>query len=138
MYAPAQQYRQMQVTTSSPEKVLLMLYDGAINFSKMAQDRINRKDIAGKGLYISKALAIVTELMNTLNHDICSNITRELERLYMYIIREFTRANINNDANALDNAIKILSNLRQTWTEAVAIVQRERLEAKGEQRLVAG
>jgi flagellar secretion chaperone FliS len=138
MYAPAQQYRQMQVTTSSPEKVLLMLYDGAINFSKMAQDRINRKDIAGKGLYISKALAIVTELMNTLNHDICSNITRELERLYMYIIREFTRANINNDANALDNAIKILANLRQTWTEAVAIVQRERLEAKGEQRLVAG
>lgn len=138
MYAPAQQYRQMQVTTSSPEKVLLMLYDGAINFSKMAQDRINRKDIAGKGLYISKALAIVTELMNTLNHDICSNITRELERLYMYIIREFTQANMNNDPKALDNAIKILVNLRQTWTEAVAIVQRERCEGRGEQRLVAG
>jgi flagellar secretion chaperone FliS len=138
MYAPAQQYRQMQVTTASPEKVLLMLYDGAINFSKMAQDRLNGKDIAGKGLYISKALAIVTELMNTLNHDICSHITRELERLYMYVIREFTRANLDNDVTALDNAIRILSSLRDTWTEAVAIVQRERMEGRSEQRLAVG
>lgn len=138
MYAPANQYRQMQVTTASPEKVLLMLYDGAINFTKMAKERIGRNDIAGKGVYISKALAIVTELMNTLNHEICANVTRELERLYLYVIGEFTKANLNNDPAALDNAVKILSSLRETWTEAIAIVQRERVEARGEQRLVAG
>lgn len=139
MYAPANEYRQMQVTTASPEQVLLMLYDGAINFSKVAHDRMDRKDIGGKGTYIGKALAIVTELMNTLDHKVGGEIAQDLERLYIYVIREFTKANIDNDAKSLENAIMILSHLRDTWTEAVAIVQKERCEGKADQRvLVAG
>lgn len=130
MYAPANQYRQMQVTTASPEKVLLMLYDGAINFSKMAQDRMSNKDIVGKGTYLGKALAIVTELMNTLNPEACREVAVDLQRLYMYVIGEFTKANIQNDPKALENAINILCNLRDTWTEAVAIVQREKVEQR--------
>jgi flagellar secretion chaperone FliS len=136
MYGPANQYRQTQVSTASPEKILLMLYDGAINFSKIAQDRMSRKDIAGKGAYVGKALAIVTELMNTLNHDVCGTVTQDLSRLYAYVIGEFVRANMENDAKALENAIAILSNLRETWTEAVAIVQREHCEGKSDQRML--
>jgi len=130
MYAPANQYRQMQVTTASREKVLLMLYDGAINFSKMAQDRMSNQDIVGKGTYVSKALAIVTELMNTLNHDACHEVAADLQRLYLYVIGEYSKANLNNDPKALDNAISILSNLRETWTEAVAIVQQEKVDQR--------
>ena len=137
MYAPANQYRQMQVTTASPEKILLMLYDGAINFSKIAQDRMNRKDIAGKGTYLGKALAIVMELMNTLDHEVGGEIATNLERLYIYLIGEFTKANINNDSKSLENSIVILSHLRDTWVDAVEIVQRERCEGREQKTLVA-
>jgi flagellar protein FliS len=130
MYGNANQYRQTAVTTASPEKILLMLYDGAINFSKMAQDRMDKKDVAGKGRFVGKALAIVTELMNTLNHDVCSDVTKDLERLYLYVIGEFTKANFTNDRASLDNAIRILSHLRDTWTEAVEVAQRERSEGR--------
>lgn len=130
MYPSANQYRQMQITTASPEAILLMLYDGAISFSKMAQDRMSRKDIPGKGTYLGKALAIVTELMNTLNHDVGGEIAQNLDRLYIYLIGEFTKANMDNDSKSLENAIVILSNLRDTWTEAVEIVKRERCEVK--------
>lgn len=139
MYAPFNQYQNTQVTTASPEKILLMLYDGAVNFSRMAHDRMNRGDIGGKGIYIGKALGIVMELMNTLNHDAGGEIAGNLERLYAYIVSEFTNANINNDMKSLENAITILADLRDTWTEAVTIVKGERCVGKTEQRVqVAG
>jgi flagellar protein FliS len=115
----------MQVTTASPEKILLMLYDGAISFSRMAQDRMEKRDVGGKGMYVGKALAIVTELMNTLNHDACSAVTRDLQRLYLYVIGELTKANFNDDSTSLGNAINILSHLRDTWTEAILIAKRQ-------------
>uniref|UniRef100_A0A831UE13 Flagellar secretion chaperone FliS n=1 Tax=Geobacter metallireducens TaxID=28232 RepID=A0A831UE13_GEOME len=126
MLTPFSQYQNTQVSTSSPEKLLLMLYDGAINFTRIALDKMEKKDIAGKGLYIGKAQAIVSELMNTLNHEVGGNISRQLERLYLYIIDEYLAANINNSPRSLQNALKILTVLRDTWVEAIDIWRRER------------
>lgn len=137
MYANANAYQNTQITTASPEKILLMLYDGAVRFSKLALDRMERKDIAGKGNYIGKALAIVTELMNTLNHDIGREMAINLHSLYVYLIGELTKANIDNDSKRLENAIAILSHLHDTWTEAVDIVQRERCAGKADKRVLA-
>ena len=138
MYASASQYRNTQVTTASPEKILLMLYDGAINFSKIALDRMSQRDVAGKGTYLSKALAIVTELMNTLDREVGGEIAQNLDRLYIYVIGEFTKANLNNDSKSLENAITTLSHLRDTWIGAVEIVQKERSEAREQRILAAG
>lgn len=126
MLTPFNQYQNTQVSTSSPEKLLLMLYDGAINFTRIALDKMEKKDIAGKGLYIGKAQAIVSELMNTLNHEVGGDISRQLERLYLYIIDEYLAANINNSPRSLQNALKILTVLRDTWVEAIDVWRRER------------
>lgn len=126
MLTPFNQYQNTQISTSSPEKLLLMLYDGAINFTRIALDRMEKKDVAGKGMYIGKAQAIVSELMNTLNHEVGGDISRELERLYIYLIDEYLAANINNAPRSLENALKILTILRDTWVEAIDIWRRER------------
>jgi flagellar secretion chaperone FliS len=126
MYTPINQYKTTQVSTSSPEKILLMLYDGAINFSRIALDKMEKKDIAGKGNFISKAQAIVAELMNTLNHEVGGEIAGNLERLYIYVINEYVDANIHNSPKALGNAIRILTMMRGTWAEAIELVKKER------------
>ena len=126
MLSPFNQYQNTQINTSSPEKLLLMLYDGAINFTRIALDKMEKKDIAGKGMYIGKAQAIVSELMNTLNHEVGGDISRQLERLYIYLIDEYLAANINNSPRSLENALKILTVLRDTWVEAIEIWRRER------------
>lgn len=121
------QYQDTQITTATPEKILLMLYDGAINFTRIAQERMEQGDVAGKAKFIGKGLAIVTELMNTLNHDVGGEISQRLEQLYIYIIDEYTAANVNNSVKSLDNALRILTILRDTWAEAVDIWRKERL-----------
>ncbi|TLN09722.1 flagellar protein FliS, partial [bacterium] len=68
MISSLNQYQNTQVGTASPERILIMLYDGAINFTRIALDKMNKGDLAGKGRFVGKAQAIVSELMNTLNH----------------------------------------------------------------------
>jgi len=126
MQMPLNQYRQTQVNTSSPEKILLMLYDGAINFSRIAMEKAAKGDNGERGKYVSKAQAIVAELMNTLDHEVGGVIAERLTQLYMYIINEYVRANVNNSVTSLENTVKILGMLRDTWAEAIEIVQRER------------
>jgi flagellar secretion chaperone FliS len=126
MLTPLNQYQNTQIITSNPEKILIMLYDGAINFTKIALDKLSKGDMASKGKYISKAQAIVAELMNTLNHEVGGDLARNLERLYIYLIDEFIAANINNAPEHLENAIRIMSSMRDTWVEAAAIVKKER------------
>mgnify|MGYP003353333271 CR=1 FL=1 len=115
-----------QVTTSNPEKILLMLYDGAINFTKIAIEKLAKGDVAGKGKYIGKTHAIVAELMETLNHEVGGDISRQLQRLYSYLIDELVSANIKNSPAHLENALKIMTTMRNTWAEAIDIAKRER------------
>jgi flagellar protein FliS len=126
MQMPLRQYQQTQVSTSNPEKILLMLYDGAINFSRIAREKAVNGDRGERGKYVSKAQAIVAELMNTLDHEVGGAIAKRLEQLYLYIINEYISANVNNSVASLDNTIRILGLLRDTWAEAIEIVQKER------------
>ncbi len=126
MQMPLNQYRQTQVSTSSPEKILLMLYDGAINFSRLAMEKAAKGDKSERGKYVSKAQAIVAELMNTLDHEVGGVVAERLTQLYMYLINEYVRANVSNSVSSLENTVKILGMLRDTWAEAIEIVQRER------------
>jgi len=127
-------YQNTQVTTASPEQILIMLYDGAIKFTLLAKERMQQKDLAGKGVYIGKALAIVTELLVTLNLEVGGEIAANLEQLYIYLIGEYGSANLNNDQVPLENAHKILVTLRDTWREATEILYQERNELRQGQR----
>jgi len=131
-------YQQIQVTTASPEKILLMLYDGAIRNSRQALESIEKKDIAGKGVYIGKALAIVSELIVTLNHDIGGEISQRLEQLYRYIVREYTRANVEGRGQSLEDAIKVLLILRDAWSQAIEIQKNERIDQARGKMMAAG
>jgi flagellar secretion chaperone FliS len=124
MHSGLAQYRSTQVSSSSPESILVMLYDGALKFTRIAIDRLSNGNIAEKGLY--KAQAIVAELMSTLDHDADRALAARLQQLYIYLINEYVTANTNNSAQHLENALGILTTLRDTWVEAAGMVKKER------------
>lgn len=62
MLKAAKAYLSTQVSTASKGDLLLMLYDTAIKHLKLATEKIAEKDYAAKGILISKAIAIVSEL----------------------------------------------------------------------------
>lgn len=119
------QYRDNQIMTASPEQILLMLYDGAIRFTKMAIQGIEENDMAVKGKYIGKSMAIISEFANTLDHDIGGQIAGDLDALYLYMLKELSMANISNEIKPLNSVIDMLQGLRNTWAEAIEINNRQ-------------
>ncbi len=112
-------YQKAQVTTASKEKILLMLYEGAIRFVKQARVAMQNKSIAQKGTYISKCTAILSELMATLDHKASAEIAADLERLYVFMIDKLIEGNIKNDESCLISVENILNTLYVAWKDVV-------------------
>ncbi|MBI3557338.1 MAG: flagellar export chaperone FliS [Deltaproteobacteria bacterium] len=112
-------YKTTSVTTASRGQVLLMLYEGAMKFCRIAIEATKRKDLAEKGKNILKIQDIINELVVTLNHDVGGDLSRELERLYNYMIEQITVANVKNDPKPLETVLKLLETLHEGWVAAV-------------------
>lgn len=120
-----QKYKQTSVQSASREKILLMLYEGAIRFMKQALMAIDKKDIADRGMNIGKAFDIINELNNTLNHEAGGEIAANLEQLYMFISEQLTKANATGQKKPLEDALKVMETLYSGWVEAIEKLKRE-------------
>jgi flagellar protein FliS len=119
-------YQNNQVTTASPEQLLIMLYDGAIRSVRQAAEAMAAGERVRKLESISKALGIVSELANTLDHEVGGEIAENLDALYHFMIRELTQANLKNDAEKLRVVEDLLCGLRETWMQAIEINRQEK------------
>ncbi|MBF0440728.1 MAG: flagellar export chaperone FliS [Oligoflexales bacterium] len=119
MNNPYSKYQKTQVTTASQGKILLMLYEGAIKFTKQASAAMKDKKIADKGKYISKATAILSELMATLDFKKGGTLAEDLENLYIFMIDKLIEGNINNDPACLDVVENLLKTLYTAWKDVI-------------------
>jgi flagellar protein FliS len=124
-----QKYKTTAVVSASKEKLLLMLYEGAIRFTKLAIKAMEEKNIAEKGLYIGRTFDIVMELNNTLDHKVGGEIANNLEQLYMFIMEQLTKANISNTTEPLKASLKVLENLYDGWSQAIEKLKKDEAEA---------
>lgn len=118
-------YKETSVQSASREKLLLMLYEAAIKFTKKAIVAIDNKDISERGLNIGKAFDIIIELNTTLNHKVAPDLAANLEQLYMFITDQFTKANVTGKKEHLEQALRILEVLYKGWLEAVEKLKRD-------------
>lgn len=115
MQKAAQAYLQTQVATTSQGALLLMLYDGAVNFLNQAKEKMAERDYAKKGILISKAIDIVAELDSCLNVERGGDISDNLHRLYFYCNSRLLSANLKMNVAYIDEVIKILEGLRSAY-----------------------
>lgn len=132
-----QAYRANQVMTADPGTILLLLYQGAIDFLQQARAGLEKKDMAEKGQNINRALAIISELLASLNFEIGGEVARNLESLYLFLIDHITNANLRNDAKLLEDAVSMLLTLKEGWEGAVAS-ERKRLAQQTAGQIAVG
>lgn len=130
MNAYAQQYNNNHIATASREQILLMLYDGAIRFTRQAIMAGEKDDHIEKIGRISKVFAIIAELSNTLDHEIGGDIAADLDGLYQFMMRELTAARKTDDEKNLRIVEGLLVDLRKTWREAIIINKKETKQRK--------
>jgi len=129
-----QKYKTTSIQSASREKLLLMMYEGAIKFIKKAIIAAEQKQIADRGTNIGRAYDIILELNNTLDHRVGGEISKNLEQLYMFITEQLTKANITGDPQHLRNCQKILETLYDGWSKAVEQLKKEENKNVGGQK----
>lgn len=120
------QYQKTQVQTASPEKILIMLYDGAIQFLNKAKIAVEGNNIQEIHNNIVGAQKIIQEFMNTLDMKMGGDVAVSLYNLYEYLNYRLVQANIKKDVSMIDEVLGHLKELKQTWEEAIKIAARER------------
>lgn len=117
------QYKQQSAMTASPGELTLMLYDGCIKNLRLAKMHIEAKDYMKTNEVLQKAQSIICELMRSL--DMSYDLSKQLIQLYDYIIDALVRANVKKDTAKIDEALEFLTELRDTWHQAVLINRRQ-------------
>jgi len=110
-------YNQIDVTTSNPLKIVLMLYDGAITFIERAIECTRSGDVKNKNIHITSASDIIVELNNSLDTEAGGELAQHLRRLYFFMGRHLTHANWHNDVEGMQEVIELLANLREAWQD---------------------
>jgi flagellar protein FliS len=113
-------YRRVDAQSRSPLELVVMLYDGGLRFVGEAREATSRGDRLARANAISRALAIVGELQNTLNMEQGGAIAEELDRLYTYLTSRLVEATTAGGVEPLDEAQTLLGMLRDAWDQAAA------------------
>ena len=110
-------YQQNDVLTADSMTLVVMCYGAAISNLKIAKARYLENQFEAKGKAINKALDIIGELIGALNFEKGGQIAGNLNAIYEYLLRRIAQADTEKDMTALDDAIKILEELKDAWKE---------------------
>lgn len=117
---PYSAYRQTSVATATPEKLLLMLYDGAIRFLHQARIAIEQQDLESTNKWLGKLQDIFVELNASLDID-QGEIALNMRKLYEFYQNEVIMANVEKNVERLQPVEEFLKLFRETWAEAAKI-----------------
>lgn len=110
-------YRQTQIQSASPVELVVMLYRGAIRFTKAGIDGVNRKDIQAAHTGFVRAQDIVDELSSTLDFERGSDIAVRLSTIYAFVKRLLIQANVRKETEPAEQAVRLLESLLSAWLQ---------------------
>jgi flagellar protein FliS len=108
-------YRDSAVTTQSKGRLIVLLYDGAIKFMKLAIKELEAGNFEAKGRYIGRAQDIINELNAVLDVDAGGEIATNLRKLYCFMNNHLSQANTKRDPQLIREVITLMEELNQSW-----------------------
>ncbi len=115
------QYQTNNINTATPEKLMIMLFDGAIQFLQKAKIAIAEKNVQERSLNIDGARKIIRELMRTIDLENGNDVSKGLFRLYNRMSMNLIKANVQRNSNKIDEVIEDLTNIRWGFQKAIEI-----------------
>ena len=111
-------YLEMEVLTAIPQKLQLMLIEGALRFGHQARRHWQAGDVAAASEALIRSQEIVAEIIGNLNPQPDPNLVRNIVDLYLFVNRKLIEANFERSEAKLDDALRILAIERETWRMA--------------------
>lgn len=123
-------YKKASVTTKDQGTLILMLYDGAIRFLKVAIKKIDESDLEAAHTAIVKSKNIISELLTSLDTDNSGKVGASLRSLYVYMFNRLIDANIQKNSDYIREVCELMLELREGWR---GVINRKKEMAKANQ-----
>lgn len=134
---PVQSYRKTNVITADPKRLVIMLYEGAIDNLKLAKIKLEAKEYEAKNKALVKAQNMISELLCSLDLEKGGQIAKNLDGLYNYMLRQILKADLNSDAAILNEVVSLLEELLSAW-KTIFSTPRQMSASPGTQFVVNG
>ncbi|MCQ2743668.1 MAG: flagellar export chaperone FliS [bacterium] len=115
------QYQTSNITTATPEKLMIMLLDGAIQFLQKAKTAIEEKNLKDRSENIESARKIVRELMRTIDLENGNDVSKSLFRLYNKMAMKLIKANVSKNSELIEEVLEDIINIRWGFQKAIEI-----------------
>ncbi|KUO52785.1 MAG: hypothetical protein APF76_02295 [Desulfitibacter sp. BRH_c19] len=126
MNAKLNAYKKNQVNTVSKEKLVLMLYDGAIKYLNKSLEVIDNNNPSEAHNHLISSQDIIIGLMSGINFEV-GKLGEDLFNLYEYMHHRLVEANTTKDKDIVEEVLNMVKELREAW---VQIIGTQKLQPK--------
>ena len=112
-YSP-RAYRESAVLSAPPEKLVVMLYDGARRFLHQAAAAMREGEIEASHNKLRRAEDILTHLRDSLDLE-QGEIAERLQSIYYFCQRHLREARFERDPAKIEQVSRLLGTLREAW-----------------------
>ena len=113
---------------TDPKRLILMLYEGALDDLRLAKEGIEQQNARQRGERLSRAVAIVSTLLTSLQNDTMDESMAFLRGLYQSMLVELAKVAVTHDVHVLDLTFRYMERLKQIWEHDVMGLHTSRQE----------
>ncbi|GHV12969.1 flagellar protein FliS [Fibrobacterales bacterium] len=126
---PFGQYKQASVGTADRGQLVVMIYDHCIKWCGIAKESIAGGHFAKRAEAAHKVEAGISELMTALDMEKGGEVAKNLWRLYDFYSYHIHEGNMNNLSKNFEEVQRMMSQLRDSWVQALGQVRQDRTTA---------
>jgi len=115
------------ILDSDPHTLISLIFQHILTSIAVTKGAITHNEIENKGKNINKAIALIGELVDSLDMEQGGEVARNLAALYDYSIQQLIEVHTNNKLELLDEISLIFINIKEGWDN---IPPHQRVEAK--------
>lgn len=110
-------YRESSVRGASPVRLVISLYEQAIEDLRRAVLSLEKGDIENRTKEINHALLVIAHLQGSLDMERGGDVAKNLSRFYNLIRAGLTEAQFKQSSNLLQQQISQLVEVHEAWIE---------------------
>lgn len=118
-------YLEAKVLTAPPHQLHLLVVEGAIRAARQAEAALAAGNHGAARRALGNSREFMTELLAGLNRDHAPDLVDQLQALFVFVYRRLADAELRLDAQAVQQALRILDIHRQTWLQLTEQLRRQ-------------
>lgn len=126
MHSVASAYRETETLTASPERLHLMVVEGAIRFARQGAAALEAGNFEAAFHALSGSRSCVNEIICGIVDEPNPELAVRLRALFVFVQRNLAQADLLRNPQLIGDALAVLESHRATWLQLIERLRQER------------